>query len=196
MMRFKKNFSMKMTTIAGVITFSCWGVPSIAGASDGTITFEGKIQAVTCVITGGTDTGSLSETADFTVNLPYVSTTALAKEGARAGDTKFVIQLSGAECADNKVANVIFESAQSNVDTATGKLINSVTKAQGGSENVQIAILNNDKKDLNLTNSAKHQQVTIANNKALFEYWAQYYATNIVTAGAVQSQALYSISYN
>lgn len=196
MMRFKQQFSMKMTTIAGVIAVSCWGVASIAGASDGTITFEGKIQAVTCVITGGTDTGSLSDTADFTVNLPYVSTTALAKEGARAGDTKFVIQLSGAECANNKVANVVFESAQSNVDTTTGKLINTVTKAQGGSENVQIAILNNDKKDLNLTNGAKHQQVTIANNKALFEYWAQYYATNIVTAGAVQSQALYSISYN
>ncbi|WWH71290.1 fimbrial protein [Erwinia billingiae] len=196
MMRFKSKYSMRMTILASVIVVSGGGVASLAGASDGTITFDGKIQDVTCVISGGTTPGSLDGKADFTITLPNVSTSALKKSGERAGDTRFYIQLSGANCENGKIADVVFEKAQSTIDATTGKLINQITKINGGSENVQIAILNNDKTDINLNNSGSHQNVTIASNKALFEYWAQYYATGTVTAGLVQSQALYSISYN
>lgn len=187
---------MKMTAIASVIAVSGGCMASIAMANDGTITFTGKIQSVTCEITGGTTPGSLEGGADFTIDLPNVSTSALKAPGDRAGDTRFYIQLSGADCTDGKIAAVVFEKAQSTIDASTGKLVNQIIKDNGGSENVQIAILNKDKTDINLNNSGSHQPVTIANNKVLFEYWAQYYATKTATAGLVKSQALYSISYN
>lgn len=167
-----------------------------AAAFDGQITFEGAISDVTCIVTGGEDGGAESASSNFTINLPPVSTTALAASGQRAGDTKFYLKLSGANCADGKTANVIFEKAQSEIDSATGNLTNLIPKQDGGSENVQVALLNKDKTTLDLNKSnASHQPVVIANNTARFDYWAQYYATGQATAGEVRSLVTYSISY-
>lgn len=169
---------------------------SHANAFDGQITFEGSVTDVTCIVTGGGDGGTESKAGTFTIDLPEVSTTALARSGQRAGNTKFYLRLSGAKCTDGKTANVIFEQAQSDINSSTGFLNNVITSASGGSANVQIALLNNDKTDLNLNSSSNHQPVVIAGNSARFDYWAQYYATGQATAGTVRGLVTYSISYN
>lgn len=168
-----------------------------AAAEDGTITFTGSISDATCTITGGDATGE-SSTPDFTVHLPSVSTTALASDGQRAGDTPFHISLSGANCPNGKVASVYFELAQStNIDTTTGNLKNTVTKASGGAEKVQVGLLNSSKAILNLnTANDSAETVTISGNTARFDYWAQYVATGgAATAGTVTSDVVYSIKY-
>lgn len=187
---------MKITNKAALLLLSGFTVFSQANAFDGQITFEGAVQDVTCIITGGEDGGPESTSGTFTINLPKVSTTALAGLGQRAGDTKFYLRLSGAQCTDGKTANVSFERAQSEIDSTTGFLDNIVEKADGGSENVKIALLNKDKTDLNLNSAGNHQPVVIANNSARFDYWAQYYATGVATAGTVKGLVTYSIVYN
>lgn len=185
-----------MKTIFLILLLSAVTFVGAAAAYDGQVTFEGSITDVTCVVTGGQDGGTLSTSGSFIVNLPAVSTTALAKSGQRAGDSKFSIYLSGAQCENDKIANVSFEEAQSDIDSATGNLSNLIAKASGGSENVQIKLLNKDKTDINLNSASNHQPVKIASNTARFDYWAQYYATGQATAGKVRGLVTYSIVYN
>lgn len=168
----------------------------VASANDGTITFEGTISDATCEISGGDD-ASPNQGPDFTVRLPNVSTTALAKVGELAGDTPFYINLSGSQCPNGKVANVIFERAQStNIDTTTGNLKNHTI--DGAATNVQVRILNVDKKNLNLNQANNnHQPIKIAENKAQFKYWGQYIAVGGATkAGTVKTDVVYSVTYN
>lgn len=170
---------------------------NVAAAEDGRITFEGTISDATCTITGG-DASGTSSTPDFTVHLPSISTTALAADGVRAGDTPFFIKLSGANCANGKVASVFFELAQSiNLDTATGNLKNIITTTSGGADKVQVGLLDADKAILNLNTANENAKVkTVSGNTAQFDYWAQYVATGgAATAGTVSTEVVYSIKY-
>lgn len=164
-------------------------------ANDGTITFTGSISDATCEISGG-DESNPSQGANFTVHLPPVSVTALSAKGKYAGDTRFFINLSGQNCTNGKIANVVFERAQSTqIDSETGFLKN---RAQSGAaNNVQVRILNHDKAPLNLNLlNADHQPLTIANNTAQFAYWGQYAAVNgASSAGTVETDVIYSITY-
>ncbi len=185
------NYICKATLLAVLISAG-----NVAAAEDGTITFTGSISDATCVITGGST--SESTTPDFTVTLPSVSVSALSKAGERAGDTPFFIKLSGADCADGKVASVYFELAQSqNVDATTGNLINTTAKESGGADKVQIGLLDSDKAILNLNNANDTAKtVTVQSNTARFDYWAQYVAVGgAATAGQVDSDVVYSIKY-
>ena len=188
---------MKIKKRTALLFLSGLTVFSQANAYDGQITFEGSVLDVTCDVTGGVDGGTESTSGSFTIDLPAVYTTDLTKSGDRSGDTKFYLKLSGANCVDGKTANVVFEKADSDIDSASGNLNNTITKAAGGAENVQVILLNNDKSDINLnTVSAAHQPAIIASNTARFDYWAQYYATGQATAGSVRALVAYSISYN
>jgi len=165
-----------------------------SAAEDGTITFNGEITSVTCDITGGME-GQTGQGADFTVTLPTVSTTALDASGRRAGDTGFWIGLSGANCRTGQ-AGVYFERAQSKIDTTTGRLTNTST-ASGAARNVQIGLLTENKTDINLNNAGEgSQQKALTASGVRFNYWAQYYATAVTTAGPVSADLLYSIRYN
>ncbi|MFQ6292673.1 fimbrial protein [Yersinia enterocolitica] len=170
---------------------------NLSAASDGTITFTGKISDVTCLVTGGTENGTASAGGDFTVALDQISTSALAVNNAKAGDKKFFISLKGQNCATGKTANIVYERAQSAaIDSVTGRLKN--LSASGAAKNVQIAILNHDKSALNLNNGhVSHQAKVIAANEARFDYWAQYVATGgAASAGVVQTNVVYSVAYN
>lgn len=170
-----------------------------AAAQDGTITFTGSIADVTCDISGGDDANP-TQGPDFTVTLPQVSATALKNKGQRAGDTRFKINLSGGNCTNGKVASAYFELAHpTSIDVNTGDLINTIDKASGGADQVQIGLSDKNKKAFNLTTvNANPQTVTIANNQATLEYWAQYVAqeNDAVTAGKVTAEVAYSIKYN
>lgn len=164
-------------------------------ANDGTITFTGSIADTTCEISGGDETNP-NQGTNFSVHLPPVSLTALSGSGKYAGDTRFYINLSGENCQNNKVANVVFERAQSSqVDSTTGYLKNHVHT--GAATNVQVRILNQDKTPLNLNLlNAEHQPVSIAGNTAQFKYWGQYASVNgASTAGTVETEVIYSITY-
>lgn len=163
----------------------------------GTITFTGIVSDATCIITGGDINNPSGTSADFTVRLPMVSPTQLDSAGKTAGTTDFFIKLSGANCANDIVANVRFKAlAATPIDSVNGNLTNIevVEKAN----NAQIRLLNKDKSPINLNNAAteKHQEVTIANNAAQFDYSAQYFATAAATPGKVLSTLGYDIEYN
>lgn len=168
---------------------------SAVTANDGTITFSGSISDATCVISGGDDSNQ-NQGSSFTVHMPAVSTSALHKAGQFAGDTRFYINLSGTNCPNGKVANVVFERAQSvNIDSTNGYLRNTATS--GAALNTFIRVLNKDKEWLDLRNlNAAHQPITINENKAQFQYWGQYAAVGgAATAGTVSTDVVYSISY-
>lgn len=192
-MRFfnSKKRCLVISTTLGLMSVVSTGVT----ANDGTITFTGSITDTTCEISGG-DESNPSQGANFTVALPPVSASALASSGKFAGDTRFFINLSGQNCANNKIANVVFERAQStNIDSETGYLKNH--GRAGAASNVQVRLLKKDKAplDLNLPNK-DHQPVTIKGNVARFEYWGQYASVNgPASSGTVETDVIYSITY-
>lgn len=170
-----------------------------ASASDGTITFTGRITTNTCTISGN------GGGTDFTVALPPVSASTLATAGNIAGRTPFNFQLTGCTPATADVA-VYFEPGAA-VDLATGRLINTTVSAPATDDspgitaatNVQIGVLNAD-----LTNvavgaafaSQNTQQVAITGGTASLQYYAQYVATGgAATAGVFTSALTYSVVY-
>ncbi|MGE2624565.1 fimbrial protein, partial [Escherichia coli] len=75
--------------------------------------------------------------------------------------------------------------------------VNSVSKADGGSDKVEIGLLDANKAILNL-NTANNTAITktVTGNTARFDYWAQYVATGgAATAGKVTTDVVYSIKY-
>jgi len=187
------NKLLLSTAMVAALGFAAVGT---ASAADGKITFKGSISDVTCTVTGGA--GTDGGVQNFTVSLPNVSKTALDTAGDRAGDTAFAVIIGGAGqtgCTNGKLASLKFEPAQSPVDAATGRLINST--AAGEAAVVQVGLLNNSKQDINLYNNTNSPVATIASNTATVNYWAQYYApTTGVTSGAVDTYVMYSVVYN
>ncbi|MET3931714.1 major type 1 subunit fimbrin (pilin) [Lysobacter sp. OAE881] len=188
---------MKKTLLstALVAVVAAAAVPS-AFAADGKITFRGQIEDTTCTVSGGTGTDGGAQ--NFTVTLPTIQKTALSTAGSRAGDTPFSIVIGGSGqtgCTNGKVVKVKFEGAQSPIDAATGRLKNTV--AAGNAAVVQVGLLNDSMADINLVDNTNAPTVTISSNTAKLNYWAQYYAPATgVTAGAVDTFAMYSVAYN
>ncbi len=160
---------------------------SNAQAYDGTITFAGVVTSQTCTVNGN-GTGS----HDFTVTLPAVSASALSAATAVAGRTPFNISLSACSAGSGNV-HTLFESA-SNIDPATGNL----TLNTGGASNVEIQLLNSDYSAIALnrgdsTQNSKSTKITAGT--ATLNYFAQYYATGLASAGNVATSVLYTMSY-
>ncbi|WP_373377365.1 fimbrial protein [Cupriavidus nantongensis] len=160
-----------------------------AHAADGTITFNGNITAQTCKINGN---GTNSH--DFNVQLPTVSTSTLKAPGNVAGQTPFNIALT--DCTpDSGNVHTFFEAGPT-TDATTGNLI----LETGGAQNVQIRLLNggtaNTPIKAGFTDAAQgSNSVPITNGAATLWYYAQYYATGQATAGAANSSVMYSIAY-
>lgn len=168
-------------------------VSSSAFAADGTITFTGQIEDMTCTVTGGAGTDGGAQ--DFTVALPTVQKTALSAAGQRAGDTPFSVIIGGAGetgCTDGKTAKLWFELGQSaQIDQASGRLNNLGTATE-----VQVNLLNSEGLDINLATNSNPSTQVIAGNTATLNYIAQYYATGAAEAGTVDTNVVYSVAYN
>ncbi|HEI2772844.1 TPA: fimbrial protein [Escherichia coli] len=162
-----------------------------AMASDGTISFTGKVVAQTCKVTTGTN-------GNFTVTLPTVSQTALASANATTGLTPFSINLTGCTAGGSGVPGNVkaFFEPGANTDFNTNKLKNATA---GGAQNVQIELLNSDgAATILLGKDASAQDVhaeTITNGNATLRYMARYFATNAATPGEVTSSVNYTIAY-
>src|SRR3546814_615838 len=122
---------MKLSRIAGLLAAA--GIlagAQTALASDGTITFQGEITANTCTISVD------GAAASATVQLPPVSSNALAAADNTSGWTQFDISLTACQ-GTAATAMAHFESG-TYVDNATGRLKNSA--AANPATNVQIAL--------------------------------------------------------
>ncbi|MBV6322438.1 fimbrial protein [Duganella violaceipulchra] len=177
----KKTFSTIALTFASML-------PLASHAADGTVTFTGILSAQTCEIRGN------GGGKDFTVKLPPISTTTLAKAGATAGRTPFNITLSN--CAAASGIATFFESGPT-TNAITGALKNST--ALGSASNVEVALLNKDESKIKLGAPQALQGVPfVAAAKAggaTLEYMAQYSATGVSTAGPINTSTVYSIVY-
>ena len=172
-----KHKLLALATAAAALT------PMISSASDGTITFTGAVQAVTCSI------GNPS----FTVNLPTVSTSALPSNGIVAGTTRIVIAVTGCNSGLAN-ANAYFESGP-NVDSTTGRLKNTGTAAN---VDLQLTTTSGAVIDLSKAYGSQYtgQTANIVSNNVVLEYGVRYYATGAATAGNVASSLTYSVVYN
>jgi major type 1 subunit fimbrin (pilin) len=162
--------------------------PQSAHASDGTITFNGKVTASTCTV--GVNGGGASNG----VTLPTVSTSALNGAGKVAATTPFSVDLSG--CTFGTAGNVSLYFEPGPNTQADGNLKN--TAANNG---VEIQLLNNAQGVMALNKAAGDQNgstaaVTTSATSATLNYYAQYYASAAtVNAGAVTSTVTYSVVY-
>jgi major type 1 subunit fimbrin (pilin) len=159
-------------------------------ATDGTITFNGKVTDQTCTIStpGG---------KDFTVTLPTVSASTLSAQSSTAGRTPFSINLT--KCSKGQVATY-FEPG-STVDFNTGRLVNQAQT--NAATNVQIQLLGKNNQYIPILaagangaqNNSQWVAVTNDGDSADLNYYAEYYATNAVGAGDVTSSVQYTIIY-
>ncbi|MFU2054383.1 fimbrial protein [Gallibacterium anatis] len=162
----------------------------------GLITITGKVTDTTCLING-------KENGDLTVQLPPVSTKALAAQGATTGDTAFTIELSGCQSATNQLATkaAAFFVNESDKVTADGKLLNKPDSGDAA-QNVVVQLLHGDDTPIDITKpyaeqTKEAQKAGIDSSKktATLKYKARYYATNPAGAGEVKSTVKYTIAY-
>ena len=171
-----------------------------AVAADGRITFDGEVADATCLING------VDKSADLTVKLPKVTTSALAADGDTAGLQSFVLKLSGCKTASGSVyPHFLFGES---IDPKTNRLMNQST-GNGNARNVQIAILNEDLSPVDLAKDAGEQNVlkvelnavtsgepATTQGEATLKFFAQYVATGgAATAGRVNANVLYAMVY-
>jgi major type 1 subunit fimbrin (pilin) len=158
--------------------------PQAARATDGTITFAGKIVANTCTI-ASTSVGG-SGTASFTVTLPTVAAGALGTTaGTVAGTTPFSINLSA--CTSTGTVKTYFEP---------GATIKANGHLTAGLANLDLQLLNAGQAPIDLSTQAGTTTATIATGAATLNYFAQYYNTGgTVATGNVASSVNYTVVY-
>nr|APF30616.1 F17-like fimbrial subunit [Gallibacterium anatis] len=171
--------------------------PSAANSTNGgLITITGKVTDTTCLING-------KENGDLTVELPPVSTKALAHMGATTGDTAFTLELTECSSATNQLATkaAAFFLNESDKVTADGKLLNKPSP-DSAAQNVVVQLLHGDGTVIDVTKDYEGQTpddkkalMDSGNKKATLRYKARYYATAAAGAGAVKSTVNYTIAY-
>lgn len=157
-------------------------------ASSGTISFTGSVNTETCA--AAVNNGS----ADGTVSLPAVPTSALSAAGKTAGATTFTISLTGCDAANTKTR--AYFGAGGSVNSA-GRLNN----ANVGAANVEVQLLDVDDNSSVIvvgdyaSQSTSGTTVDASSGTGTLNYAARYYATGAATAGAVATSVTYSIIY-
>lgn len=159
----------------------------------GTINFNGRVVANSCVITvtGGTASAA-GDPASGLVTLPTVYTTDFAGVGTFTGTTAFSISLTGCDTSFSTAQT--FWSAGSNLSTTGGRLKN----ASGS--NVDVQLLNGSNAPMDLSQSTAtaqgSQSVSFSSGAATLNYSARYYATAVATtAGAVNTSVTFTMIY-
>lgn len=177
---------------AGLIASVCFMAvnASAAGASGGTITFNGKITSSTC-------DSALEGSAANEVTMPDVATNAFT--GDTAGRTSFNILLTSCVLDKDTGVAAYFEPDANWVDMDTGHLNNI---AVAGAEGVSLQLLNGDDDTaINVGDAAQetlaHTVVPDAQGNGTLPYFVEYFkvAGGTLKAGAVQGKVTYSLIY-
>ncbi|RQH03597.1 fimbrial protein [Paraburkholderia dinghuensis] len=176
----------RLSTAAAVV--GLFAIAPAAQAYDGEITFNGMVTALTCTINNGTP--------DFTVQMPYVSTTSLAAEGNTAGRTPFSIALTDCTPTDAGHTVATFFEPGSTVNPATNQLFT----ARAGS-NVELRLLNAGDYSKILAGAAAGSQNSApfaldASGNATMNYYVEYVAVGgAATPGDASSSIFYTVTY-
>ncbi|MBN8737113.1 MAG: type 1 fimbrial protein [Xanthomonadales bacterium] len=158
----------------------------------GTINFNGRVVANSCVITvTGGSASAAGGAATGNVTLPTVYTTDLSTAGSVAGATPFSIALTGCDSS--------FTSAQTlwtpggNLSATGGRLKNT------SGSNVDVQLLNGSGTAMDLSKATAaaqgSQSVSFSSGSATLNYTAQYYASVAATAGAVNTSTQFTVIY-
>jgi len=192
--------NLKFTVLAGALAFACGAVAIAPSATaspvtspSGTITFQGRVVANSCVITvtGGT-ASSAGGAASGLVTLPTVYTTDLTAVGAVAGSTPFSISLTGCDTSFTNAQTLW--NAGANLSASGGRLKN----PSGSNVDVQLLNASNAAMDLSKGTAATQNSpaVNFSSGSATLNYSAQYYATAVsTTAGAVNTSVQFTMIY-
>ncbi|AXF78426.1 type 1 fimbrial protein [Erwinia tracheiphila] len=177
---------MKYATLAAMV-FAAFSSANAYAVAEGTITFNGTIQATTCnsSINGGD--------ANAEVALPVAGINELASQGETAGQTEFTIGLSGCEGVLTTAA--AFFAAGDSVDS-NGRLIdqNDLTDQKVAFQlrnagNQSIIVVGNSSQQTNNTYGE------IIGGNLNLPYMVEYYANKAAGAGKVSSYVTYSVMY-
>lgn len=189
---------LKFTVLAGALALAC-GALTLAPAAQavtspsGTITFQGRVVANSCVITvTGGSASAPGAAGNGAVTLPTVYTTDLTAVGAVAGSTPFSISLTG--CDTSFTTAQTLWNAGANLSASGGRL-----KNPSGS-NVDVQLLNASNAAMDLSKGTATAQnspaVNFSSGSATLNYSAQYYATAAsTTAGAVNTSVQFTMIY-
>ncbi|MCJ7958171.1 MAG: type 1 fimbrial protein [Pseudomonas sp.] len=158
-----------------------------AYASDGTITFTGKINGTTCAVAvngGGTSN---------TVTIPAVGAASLNKAGAVGAARTFVI--SATDCAANSSVRTNFEFG-ANVDTANASTLKNALVSSEDAKNVNIQLVDAALTPIEIGGAGQGQSYkTDDAGNAMMTYGARYYATGVASQGDIKTDVTYSVEY-
>lgn len=159
----------------------------------GTITFNGRVVANSCVITvtGGTASAA-GGAATGLVTLPTVYTTSFSGAGSVAGATPFSISLTG--CDPSFTTAQTMWQPGSNLSASGGRLTNT------GNSTVDVQLLNGSGTAMDLSKGSAtaqgSQTANFSSGAATLNYTAQYYATaTTVNAGSVSTSTQFTVVY-
>lgn len=157
---------------------------SVAQAADGTINFTGNITDAACTVTPGT--------ANQTVSLGTVSSTAFSAAGDEVGPTRFSINLTSCPASATS-ATVKFDGL---ADTSNSDLL-AVTTGAGAATGVGVGIYEENSSTLIPVASASASKALSTTADTTFNFIAKYVATvSAVTAGTANAVSDFTISYN
>ncbi|MCW8346447.1 type 1 fimbrial protein [Vibrio sp. ZSDZ65] len=191
----------KNTLCKSIIASSILLISAGSYANDGQITFNGKVTAASCQVSGGTTDGTATET--LSISMPSITTDSIdATSGALSGHTSFNIQLTNCQGPDEEPikARVAF-SGIGDPDKQYALKNTAANAAQG----VGIQLLQEDgttKIDINGGSAiAPEETLPLASGTAVpitFNFQAAYINVtgNKPTAGDVLATAKYVIEYN
>lgn len=169
-------------------------------ASNGTLTFSGKLTDQTCsvVLNGGSS-------ASGTVTLPTVQINLLTSFGNTAGKTLFTLDLSGCKASTTAFGITAYFPMNSYISSVTNTLFNQETGTTAA-KNVNLELLQIDgatetKVPLGkpITDTGyKYTSVAVNATSATMNYAVQYkntYTSAASTAGLVKGIAIYELAY-
>jgi major type 1 subunit fimbrin (pilin) len=170
----KKNITGLALLVASVISTSAFAI-------DGTINFKGSVISNPCTVSAA------SKSLD--VEMGKIGTTAFPTSGSLSAAQKFTIVLTGCPTTVTS-AKVRFDGTQVEGDNSVLAIASGIGKAVG----VGIKLYDKDDNQINLYQNTASYPLTSASNNLDFK--ARYISlTNLVTAGAAEGAAQFTIIY-
>lgn len=153
-----------------------------ASADRGQINFQGELRSSTCAVS--------NENGNPQVQLPVIDTSELRREGSVAGPILFRLEVENCPPGLSEIS-VHFEGQNISPE---GRL----NVAEGGAENVQLQLLNNQQQPMDLAaakGSQNVQRIDVQDGRANLAFFVRYYSTGNATPGPVSSNVQYSLDY-
>lgn len=193
----------KFTLIKTLIASSLFIVSAGSHAADGTITFNGKITAASCTVTGGATGGGAASTS-LNVTMPSITTESIGhSKGDVAGMTAFNITLSN--CKSQSTTAEKMRVAFSGVGDPADQYVLKNTATGTPAKGVGIQLLKEDGVsviDINGGSNKADETTLPTSSETAKSYILNFNAAYVnvsgsaPTAGTVTSVANYTIEYN